>query len=164
VQNWAAMFLRSVCLARLCVALWIGSSCLGAWSELRPGHWEGKPEGVDSQRSYMFEVGPPTDRRFTFASVSVDGTHAEVVASGMYEVTADEGEPHLTLHVERIYRPETGQDELSAEFSGWTLAAHEDARVVLTERGNEMLVDALAPDSSALAVRFRLRALGATPL
>lgn len=153
------MLLRS-----LLLALFLANACWAAeWFGLRPGYWEGKPEGADTERSYMFEMGPPTDRRFTFAAVAPDGSHAEVVASGMYEVTANEGEPHLTLHVERIYRPETGQDEASAEFSGWTLETHEEARVILSEQGNEMLVHALHPESLAPLVRFRLRALGAVP-
>lgn len=154
------MLLR-VCRLAVSALLFVGAAF--AAEELLPGHWEGKPEGVESVRSYMFEVGPPTHRRFTFAAVAPNGFQTEVVASGTFEVTDDVEDHHLTLHVERIYQPESGQEQSSAEFAGWTLQTHEDAAVILREQGTDMALEALEPASRALLVRFRMRLLGAAP-
>lgn len=144
----------------LCLALLTGS-----WSSpigVMPGQWEGKPEDQEAPPSYMLDVGPPANRRFTFVRIATEQSAARLVATGTYAVTGDRGQNHLSFSVERIYSPESGQDLEQADFSGWQLHTGQVARVYLDFQGNDLLMETYQPAESPLPVaRFRLRALGA---
>lgn len=156
--------MRRFCALALLLCVFSLAALAGSPFELLPGHWEGKPEGVEAPPSYMFEVGPGTNRRFTVARLASTETDVAVVATGSYAVTANKGQPHVSLTVERIYSPDTGEEQDTADFSGWKLQTGQVARVIMDyEDTRTMLLDTFDPETLAPLVRFRMHTLGAPP-
>ena len=158
---------RSLLLALLGWLTWLAAPvpCARASAfDLMSGQWEGRPETQPEQGPFLFELGPSPSRRFSLCRLAAAGFNAELIATGSYQVTANEGDPHVTLTVERIYQPAANQEQPSADFAGWTLQTGATATCVLSGGTPQLLLDATDPTDGSRKVRFLMLPLGSQSL
>ena len=124
--------------------------------ELTAGRWQGPVKGVGIA---TLEVGGPESKSMLFSLEFLTSDVRRVSAAGVYRVTANKGEPHLSFHIDAIKTEgHLEKDALGGySFSGWQLRPGVDARAIIHYEEGKLVLDAFDPDSGAAVARFQLQ-------